>query len=86
MTDNDIEVGDDGIAVKSGSCVVDTDREYCGAHLLEKALGHGTENVLIQHSWIRHRFTKIGSNCAGTIRNVRTQAIILGPIKRRNVF
>lgn len=26
--------------------------------------------MIIQHSFIRHRFTKIGSNCAGTIRNI----------------
>jgi polygalacturonase len=67
---NDIEVGDDGIAVKSGACNVDNASDYCGAHELEKLLGHGTEDVIIQHSWIRHRFTKIGSNCGGTIRNI----------------
>ena len=42
------------------------------------AFRHGTENILIQHSFIRHRFTKIGSNCAGTIRNITFRHLTSG--------
>ena len=56
---NDIEVGDDATAVKSGGCRVNSPSQVGGAHLLGKNLGHGTEGIVIQHSYISLRRSQL---------------------------